>query len=149
MKHDNLKALRNQLGISIAKAAMQTHITYRSWARYESGERPIPEGVVHLFCVQNNIEYPPAIMCEFDLCTRILQVINEGIAFHLSGGNKAVTQKIMLPNSGLIESDQATPEQWEEANVYLLGDTIKKTSELINEQIRLAVSMQYHLGKTV
>jgi len=58
MKPSELKKLRNRLGKSIGEAATQVHITPRSWLRYESGERRIPEGVVHLFCVQNKIKYP-------------------------------------------------------------------------------------------
>ena len=58
MKPNDLKKLRNRLGKSIAEAAMQVHITPRSWLRYESGERRIPEGVAHLFCVQNKLKYP-------------------------------------------------------------------------------------------
>jgi len=59
MKPSELKKLRNCLGKSIAEAATQVHITSRSWLRYESGERKIPEGVIHLFCVQNKVKYPP------------------------------------------------------------------------------------------
>ncbi len=59
MTKDELKALRNKLGLSVPEAALQVHITQRSWSRYEAGERKIPNGIIHLFCNQNNIEYPP------------------------------------------------------------------------------------------
>lgn len=58
MNKSELKALRNKLGLSVAKASVQVHITQRSWSRYESGERPLPEGVVELFCIKNNVKYP-------------------------------------------------------------------------------------------
>lgn len=57
MKPDDLKKLRNKLGLSISQAAARVHVTPRTWARYEAGDRKIPEGVVHLFCVESNIEY--------------------------------------------------------------------------------------------
>lgn len=57
MTNVELKALRKKLGLSLAEAAAQVHITVRSWSRYESGERRIPEGVVHLFCIQNKVNY--------------------------------------------------------------------------------------------
>jgi len=58
MKKDELKSLRIKFGLSVSEAALQVHVTPRSWSRYESGERRIPEGVVHLFCIQNDVEYP-------------------------------------------------------------------------------------------
>jgi len=62
MQARNLKDLRKNLGLSIADAAGHVHITPRSWARYEAGDRAIPEGVIHLFCIQNEIEYKPRLM---------------------------------------------------------------------------------------
>lgn len=57
MKTKNLKELRKEIGLSMAEAALQVHVTPRSWARYESGERKAPKGVIELFCIKNNIEY--------------------------------------------------------------------------------------------
>jgi transcriptional regulator with XRE-family HTH domain len=57
MKPEQLKELRNKLDLSVAKAANQVHVTTRTWSRYEAGERAIPEGVVHLFCLRNNQDY--------------------------------------------------------------------------------------------
>ena len=57
MKPEELKALRNKLGLSVAKAAGQVHVTARSWSRYEDGTRPIPDGVIHLFCILNDLNY--------------------------------------------------------------------------------------------
>lgn len=51
-----LKNLRNSLGLSVSKAATQVHVTARTWNRYESGDRPIPEGVIHLFCLLNELD---------------------------------------------------------------------------------------------
>ncbi len=59
MEAKDLKELRIKTGLTVTQAAICVYINPRSWARYESGERKIPEGVVHLFCVQNEIEYPP------------------------------------------------------------------------------------------
>lgn len=59
MTPEKLKETRTGLDLSLAQAANQVHITPRSWARYESGDRPIPEGVIHLFCLINELEYPP------------------------------------------------------------------------------------------
>jgi len=58
MEANNLKELRTSIGLSLAEASSQVHITPRSWARYESGERKIPDGVVELFCIKNNLDYP-------------------------------------------------------------------------------------------
>ena len=58
MNAENLKELRKEIGLSVAEAALQVHVTSRSWARYESGERKAPEGVIELFCIKNNIDYP-------------------------------------------------------------------------------------------
>jgi transcriptional regulator with XRE-family HTH domain len=54
-----LKALRKKLGLSLSQAAARVHVTPRTWARYEAGERKVPEGVVHLFCIQSGVRYPP------------------------------------------------------------------------------------------
>lgn len=59
MEHTKLKALRKKLHLSLAQAAAQVHVTPRTWARYEAGDRQIPEGVIHLFCIQNKVKYPP------------------------------------------------------------------------------------------
>jgi transcriptional regulator with XRE-family HTH domain len=58
----NLKALRQSLGLSLADAAGQVHVAPRSWARYEAGDRAIPEGVIHLFCIQNNLDYKAGLL---------------------------------------------------------------------------------------
>ena len=57
MNSDNLKALRKEIGLSLAEAALQVHVTPRTWARYEAGDRKIPKGVVELFCIKNDIDY--------------------------------------------------------------------------------------------
>ena len=57
MQVKNLKELRKEIGLSVAEAALQVHVTSRSWSRYESGERKAPEGVIELFCIKNNINY--------------------------------------------------------------------------------------------
>ena len=59
MDPKQLKQLRKDIGLSLAGAASQVHVTTRTWARYESGDRQIPEGVIHLFFIQNKLKYPP------------------------------------------------------------------------------------------
>ena len=59
MENIELKTLRKKLDLSLSQAANQVHVTPRSWARYEDGTRPIPDGIVHLFCIVNGIDYPP------------------------------------------------------------------------------------------
>lgn len=57
MNREQLKAHRVRLGLSLMKAAAQVHVAPRTWARWESGERHIPEAAVHLFCLANGIKY--------------------------------------------------------------------------------------------
>jgi DNA-binding transcriptional regulator YiaG len=59
MNRHELKAHRKRLGLSLAQAATQVHVSPRTWARWESGDRHVPEAVVHLFCVINRIKYLP------------------------------------------------------------------------------------------
>lgn len=58
MKPKQFKALRKKLGLSLAQAAEQIHVSPRTIARWESGERHLPEGVIHLFCLVNKVRYP-------------------------------------------------------------------------------------------
>lgn len=45
MTGPELKALRNRLGLSVSKAARQCDVAERSFARWESGERAVPDGI--------------------------------------------------------------------------------------------------------
>lgn len=56
MTAQELKQLRQSIGLSTMQAAMQVRVAQRSWNRYESGKRKIPDGVVELFCVKNGID---------------------------------------------------------------------------------------------
>jgi transcriptional regulator with XRE-family HTH domain len=58
MKGEELKKLRYELGLSLAEAAKQVEVTPRTWARWESGERSIPNGAVKLFCLLNKVKTP-------------------------------------------------------------------------------------------
>lgn len=58
MSRKELRAHRKRLGLSVAKAAAQVHVSPRTWARWESGERHVPETAVHLFSALNGIPYP-------------------------------------------------------------------------------------------
>jgi DNA-binding XRE family transcriptional regulator len=57
MTPEQVKALREKSGLSVAEAARCVQIADRSWQRYESGERKIPEGIVELFCLKNGLKY--------------------------------------------------------------------------------------------
>ena len=57
MTGQELKALRKKLGLSTTAAAAQVHVASRTWARWEAGDRHIPEAIVHLFCTLNKIKY--------------------------------------------------------------------------------------------
>ena len=52
MTHEHLKQLRKGAGLSQSKAADLVHVSQRSWARYESGDRHVPRGVLELFCMK-------------------------------------------------------------------------------------------------
>lgn len=52
-----LRSARKKLGLSVARAAAQVHVTPRSWIRYESGETPVPDTVAHLFCMLNGLPF--------------------------------------------------------------------------------------------
>lgn len=56
--NEKLKAIRQEHGLSQAKAASLVHVAQRSWARYESGDREPPEGVLELFCIKLGLPYP-------------------------------------------------------------------------------------------
>lgn len=54
---EKLKRVRREHGLSQSKAAQLVHMTQRSWARYEAGDRTPPEGVLELFCIKLGIPY--------------------------------------------------------------------------------------------
>lgn len=60
MTRRQLRMLRKRLGLSVAKAAAQVHVSPRTWVRWESGEVPVPEIAAHLFSVVNGIAWHPA-----------------------------------------------------------------------------------------
>jgi transcriptional regulator with XRE-family HTH domain len=39
------------------EAAEIVHVNVRTWQRFESGEKEIPEGIIHLFCLMTQIDY--------------------------------------------------------------------------------------------
>ncbi|HAB91953.1 MAG TPA: transcriptional regulator [Pseudomonas sp.] len=57
-----LKALRNKHGLSQSAASALVHVTQRSWARYESGDRAAPVGMLELFCIKLGEKYPDALI---------------------------------------------------------------------------------------
>jgi transcriptional regulator with XRE-family HTH domain len=56
MEGAELKALRKKLGLSLAQAARQVEVSPRTWARWEAGDQPIPEGAMKLFRILNKLE---------------------------------------------------------------------------------------------
>lgn len=56
-----LKSLRNKHGLSQNEAAALVRVTQRSWARYESGDRTPPCGLLELFCIKIGEKYPEAL----------------------------------------------------------------------------------------
>lgn len=46
-----LRRLRKKKALSVAKSAALVHTAPRTWVRWESGETPVPEMAVHLFCL--------------------------------------------------------------------------------------------------
>ena len=59
MTRQELKTLREKLGLSVAQAAAQVHVSTRTWERWESGDRHLPETAAHLFSVVNRVKYQP------------------------------------------------------------------------------------------
>ena len=56
MNGAELKKLRKNLGLSLAQAARQVEVSVRTWARWEAGDQPIPEGALKLFRIVNGLE---------------------------------------------------------------------------------------------
>jgi DNA-binding transcriptional regulator YiaG len=57
MRPEEVRQLREKVGLSVSGAARCVSIADRAWQRYESGERKIPPGIVELFCIKNGIPY--------------------------------------------------------------------------------------------
>lgn len=58
MKPNELRELRESLGLSVADAARQVAVNIRTWQRWESGDRSIPRGAIKLFCMVNGLGVP-------------------------------------------------------------------------------------------
>ena len=56
-----IKSLRNKHGLSQNDAALLVRVSQRSWARYESGDRVPPDGLLELFCIKLGEKYPDAL----------------------------------------------------------------------------------------
>lgn len=52
-----LKRLRHESGLSQTQAAELVRVSQRAWARYESGDRTPPDGVLELFCIKTGRDY--------------------------------------------------------------------------------------------
>lgn len=58
MTADEIKTMRQSVGLSVSEAARSVQVAERTWRWYESGKREIPGGVVELFCLKHGIKYP-------------------------------------------------------------------------------------------
>jgi DNA-binding transcriptional regulator YiaG len=56
VRSDELRQLRNNLGLSVAQASRQVEVSARSWYRWENGSRQIPSGMVKLFKLLNKVK---------------------------------------------------------------------------------------------
>jgi len=61
---EQVRKLRTRTGLNQTEAAKCLHVTMRSWQNWETtkdrvNHRQMPEGYVELFCLKNNISYPP------------------------------------------------------------------------------------------
>lgn len=56
MNGSELKALRKELGLSLAQASRQVEVSSRTWCRWEAGNQKIPEGAVKLFKLLNKVK---------------------------------------------------------------------------------------------
>jgi len=60
LNKDQVKALRELAGKTQVLAANDLHQKDGAfWRKFENGLRPIPSYYVELFCLKNNIKYPP------------------------------------------------------------------------------------------
>lgn len=56
MSPDELKLLRLSAKLSVTEAARSVCVSDRTWQRYESGDRKIPDGVVELFKIKHDLK---------------------------------------------------------------------------------------------
>lgn len=50
---NELRRLRERLGLTFEQVAKSVHVTSRSWRRYEEGTRPLSATVMHLFLLRH------------------------------------------------------------------------------------------------
>jgi DNA-binding transcriptional regulator YiaG len=61
---DQVKKLRKRAGLTQAEAARTVHVSLRTWQSWETPNqsehaRTMPEANVELFCIKQQIPYPP------------------------------------------------------------------------------------------
>lgn len=56
MTASELKQLRKDLGLSLAQASRQVEVNIRTWVRWESGERKVPDTAAKLFKLLNKVK---------------------------------------------------------------------------------------------
>ena len=57
MTRRQLRMMRKRLGLSVAKAAAQVHVSPRTWTRWESGAIAVPDTAAHLFALLNGATF--------------------------------------------------------------------------------------------
>lgn len=55
MTGEQLKKLRESVSLSAAAASRQVEVNLRTWQRWESGERRVPDTAVKLFKILNGL----------------------------------------------------------------------------------------------
>jgi len=64
LKPEQIKKLRSRADLTQTEAANSVHVALRTWQSWESSKdashsRQMPDAYVELFCLKNNIPYPP------------------------------------------------------------------------------------------
>lgn len=52
-------AARHALGLTQTQAAFLVHTTFRTWQRWEAGDRKMPLSAWELFCIKTGLKFSP------------------------------------------------------------------------------------------
>ena len=66
MTPKNIKKMRALTGKTQTEAGKDVHVSLRTWQSWEAPKEAnnsnnMPQGLVELFCIKNNIKYPPKL----------------------------------------------------------------------------------------
>jgi DNA-binding transcriptional regulator YiaG len=56
-RHERIKQLRKDAGLSISRAARLLSVNDRTLTRWESGDRRMPDAVLELLCIKVGADY--------------------------------------------------------------------------------------------